>query len=75
MSNTKMINAVNISVGAPTDPEIGDLYIVEEEDEFTFFVWDGDMWIGTGSRDMQGSSTEEEDTPEKAYDRAMGVVR
>lgn len=77
MLDTKMTN-VTVSLDPPTNPSVGDIHIAPNDgDGFEFFVWDGDMWRGLVIGDpMEHSETKEpEDTPEKAYDRAMGVVR
>lgn len=81
MFDMKMIDiklGMTVSSSPPSNPDVGDMYIQEDGDELTFHVWDGDIWrdviIGDPMEDPPAKK-EPEDTPEKAYDRAMGVVR
>lgn len=61
----------------PVRPAVGDVWAEEDGDSIGFYVWDGFIWreVSVGDPYEPESQKVEADTPEKAYDRAMGVVR
>lgn len=69
---------IKVTVGGPSNapehPDIGDVWIEPTGDAFAFYIWDGDKWIEALS-DTAETSAEEQDTPEKAYERAMRVLK
>lgn len=63
---------------APDFPDVGDMWI--DPTTYQFYVYDGVVWIPYTDDIMKGTCTnstisEPEDTPEQAYDRAMGVLK
>ena len=77
MLDTKMINTT-VSLDPPSNPDVGDLDIQQEDGVWAMSVWDGEKWIevviGEPGGDVVNDSVDN-DTPEKAYDRAMGIIR
>ena len=61
----------------PARPAVGDVWAEGDGDSIGFYVWDGFVWRDVFVGDPYEPETKkvEVDTPEKAYDRAMGVVR
>jgi hypothetical protein len=78
MLDTKMINTT-VSLDPPSNPDVGDLHIEQEDGVWAMSVWDGEKWVEVVIGDPPSGSIVddcvEQDTPEKAYDRAMGIVR
>lgn len=80
MLDTKTIERCIVTVAgpqnAPEHPDIGDVWIEPSDDAFMFYIWDGDKWIEALSGGDESSREEQEqDTPEKAYERAMRVLK
>ena len=85
MLDTKMINVT--VTGAPPNPNVGDIHIETSDDVIEIYVWNGSDWslggisltggsVFTAGDDSPATQQQpEQDTPEKAYDRAMGIVR